>query len=124
MWSVFVKIFLNILKGPNLLQIYNLAAPKAAYVFFTICIFSPLFEEMLFRYAPIKIAKSLKQEIIFPTILITSAIFGIVHEGLYGILQAGGAGFILSILFIKNNYSYLSSVVTHMLCNIMIMYIL
>ncbi len=86
--------------------------------FFLSCIMAPLWEEIIFRKLPIDLAKSTgKKEIMLPVILASSVIFGIGHQGVPSILLQGVGGFIISCLYIKNGYSYWSSVTLHFMWN-------
>jgi len=86
--------------------------------FFFACIMAPIIEEVLFRMTPISILKaSGKKELIIPGILFTSIIFGLMHDGAISILLQGVFGLVASMLYIKNNYSYWSSVILHFAWN-------
>lgn len=99
--------------------------PSKYFIFFSYCIFPPLFEELLFRHVPIRFAKAAGEKYIIPTIIFTSAIFGLVHgNGMYSVLIQGVGGFVLSCLYIKNNYSYWSTVTAHSLWNISVIYLI
>lgn len=126
LWIVFIEFFINLIYGYPILQIsFSAPDPSPLFLFFSACIYSPLFEEMLFRYAPITIARSFGEKAILPTILISSTVFGLMHGyGMYSVLMQGVGGFIFSCLYIKNNYSYLSSVAAHFLWNTSVIYLL
>lgn len=127
LWIIFIQFLLNYMYGYNVFQIgpFFPPPPSSLFIFFSACIFAPFFEEALFRYAPISIVRSYGEKKILPMIVITSAIFGWVHgHGMYSILVQGVGGFILSCLYIKNNYSYLSSVAAHFLWNLSVIYLL
>lgn len=84
------------------------------YIVFMLCIWAPLWEEALYRYGPITIAKSIGNQYVMPVVIMSSCIFGWGHgESHDGVLIQGVLGFIFSIVYIKNNYSYLSSVFLH-----------
>lgn len=85
---------------------------------------APLIEELFFRHFPIQIIKATgKKELLWPTILFTSALFGIMHDGYPSILLQGVGGLLLSIVYIKNNYSYWSSVALHAMWNLSLLLI-
>lgn len=85
--------------------------------FFFMCISAPIWEEALFRFAPIEIIRKTKKSLLFPFIIITSIVFGWLHGSVENIWMQGVFGLIASVLYIKNNYSYLSSVCLHFLWN-------
>lgn len=88
-------------------------------------ILTPLWEELAFRYIPITFAKLLGQAFILPTIFLSSLMFGFGHPGgMIALLLQGVGGFIYSILYIRNNYSYWSTVTAHAMWNITTMLIL
>lgn len=95
------------------------------YDFFFACIFAPLWEELVYRYAAISILKKLGQEFIVPGVIISSAIFGWGHHyGPISLLIQGVGGLIFSYTYIKNNYSYWSSVLLHFLWNFSVGYLI
>ena len=85
------------------------------YSFFFTCIWAPLWEEMMYRWAPIKFAKQLSIEIVWPVIIIASATFGWGHgdcpEGVF--LQG-----VLGIIF-SGVYLYTGKIWTSMLVHSM-----
>jgi membrane protease YdiL (CAAX protease family) len=90
--------------------------------FFFSVIFAPLWEELAFRHAPYLIAKklneSLKVNFTWPIMILSSVIFGWGHGlGPISLLIQGVAGLALSYAYLKNNYSYWSSVIVHALWN-------
>lgn len=86
--------------------------------FFKICILAPLIEELVFRYAPLTIAKNAGRKYILPTMIISSFIFGVLHPNSPSpLLMQGVAGFILSCIYLKNNNSYCSAVMVHFMWN-------
>lgn len=104
---------------------FSISADKDLISRFTISnilgalIFAPLFEELVYRYAPIKIAKDLGGALIIPVILISSALFGWGHgNGIISVIFQGMLGFFASVLYIKNGHSYWSAVFLHFLWNL------
>lgn len=97
--------------------------------FFFACIFAPLWEELAFRHAPMLIAKhfnkaSKKVNLTWPVVIISSVIFGWGHgQGPISLLIQGVGGLLFSWVYLKNNYSYWSSVALHCLWNISLTYI-
>lgn len=97
-------------------------------IFFFSCIIAPLWEELVFRHAPLQITKKLNQvlnvDFTWPVIFISSAIFGWGHgQQAVSILIQGVMGVVFSIVYIRNNYSYWSSTVLHFLWNSSVYYI-
>ena len=86
--------------------------------FFFAVILAPLWEELAFRHAPALIAKALGEKLLMPIIIISSIIFGWEHgHGPESLLLQGVMGFIFFSVYVKNNYSYWSSVTLHSLWN-------
>jgi membrane protease YdiL (CAAX protease family) len=116
-WIALISSFYDYLYAP--LQISPFQHP-IGILFLQMCIFAPICEELVFRHFPIQLMKSLgKKELMLPTILFTSVIFGWCHLKLTPIAPAlqGVMGLILSVLYIKNNYSYWSAVTLHFMWN-------
>lgn len=86
-------------------------------------VIAPVVEEIIFRAAPIGLVKD-KPALMFPTIILSSALFGYLHFGPVSWLVQGIMGFILSLIYIKNNYSYWSVVALHALWNSYCVFIL
>ncbi len=80
-------------------------------------IFTGFWEEMAFRVAPIKIAKIINPELLWPVIFISSIIFGWGHGGLHGLMFQGVMGLGFSYVYIKTKYSYISVAILHMMWN-------
>jgi len=86
--------------------------------FFLSCLWAPVWEEAVFRWAPLEIGKKLGKEFIMPVIIISSAIFGWAHGmGPVSLLVQGMMGMVKSWVYLKNN-SYVSVVILHALWNI------
>jgi hypothetical protein len=87
-------------------------------IFFFSCILAPLWEELAFRVIPITIAKEYGKQYILPVVILSSLIFGWGHGmGPISLLIQGVMGFVMAIVYIKNNYSYWSSVALHSMWN-------
>lgn len=83
------------------------------------CILAPLWEELAFRYIPIRIATLINPTLIMPVVLLSSLIFGWGHGyGTVSLLQQGVMGLIFSWVYIKNNNSYWSSTILHAMWNL------
>jgi membrane protease YdiL (CAAX protease family) len=88
------------------------------FTFFFAVIWAPLWEELVFRHAPALLAKALGEKFLLPIMIISSALFGWGHgNGPESLLIQGVMGFILFYIYIKNGYSYWSSVTLHALWN-------
>lgn len=93
--------------------------------FFFLCVSAPLWEEAAFRYAPITIAKNFGSQFYLPVIILSSVLFGWGHgSGPISLLIQGVGGFTFSLLYIKNNFSYWSSVSAHFLWNFSLSFLL
>ena len=116
--------------------------PSADDIFFTV-LMAPLWEELAFRYVPYRIAqwfellmrkidyllldkKLLSKHLpvtanfalMIPIMVCATLIFGWGHgNGTISLLIQGVGGLLLSIVYIKNNYSYWSSVTLHAMWN-------
>lgn len=89
-----------------------------AYVFFA-CVMAPLTEEVVFRLFPLTLTRKLDDKSKVATILASSIIFGFAHKnGYYSILFQGVMGLVFACVYVKNNYSYWSSVILHSLWNL------
>lgn len=98
----------------------SLIPPK----FFILVILAPLYEELVFRVVPIKIAALFGKESLFPIIVLASVIFGLGHSYQYSIgslslLFQGLGSLIYFWLYIRNGYSYLSIVTLHATWNLL-----
>lgn len=101
--------------------------PKMRYIFFFTCIMAPLWEESVFRYFAIRVGqlgdKLMGQSwLLFPMILVSSIVFGILHGSVLNILFQGFGGLVLCWLYLKNGNSYWSVVITHALWNFIIIF--
>ena len=97
--------------------------------FIMFCVFTPIWEEAVFRYAPMQIAKRLKDnfnvDLFLPIILIASAIFGANHSlGIISMALQGALGMLLCYIYMRTKYSYWSVVAIHAIRNISVFYIL
>lgn len=92
-------------------------------MYFGALVMAPLIEEIIFRVAPIGLVKD-KPELIYPTIILSSALFGYLHYGAMSWPIQGVLGFILSVIYLKNGYSYWSVVLLHFMWNAYVIFIL
>lgn len=86
-------------------------------------ILSPVIEELVFRVGPIGLVKD-SPKLILPTIILSSALFGYLHQGAISWPVQGVFGFLLSVVYIKNNRSYWSIVLLHAMWNTYVTFIL
>lgn len=115
---VWINVVYHLLDKIKTSPTFIFLSPSIWYNAFTCCILAPLWEELVYRYGPITIARNAGKQYILPTIVIVSAIFGMQHyDSPHPILFQGVMGFIFSLLYIKNNYSYWSSVTLHCMWN-------
>lgn len=87
------------------------------------CIFAPFMEEFFWRWAPITLMRHNKNwdKTKWAFVVIVSFLFGVWHGDYSNVYQQGVVGFFLGWVYIKNNYSYLSSVFLHMCWNFLIL---
>src|SRR6478609_1008902 len=100
------------------LQIFAFA-PSESYKFISMCLFAPICEEILFRMPLSIVKKWLNQDIfILYCIILSSMIFGYMHKmGVWSIPIQGVAGLLFCYVYLKNGYSYVSSVLMHFIIN-------
>jgi len=104
--------------------------PSPWILFFLACIMAPLWEEIVFRYFPLRLAQAIEKAVapeqpkinlVLPAVMFTSVIFGLVHGSVFNILFQGVSGILLAWVFLKNN-SYWSAVILHSLWNTMLLF--
>lgn len=93
-------------------------------MFFLACVFAPLWEEAVFRFFPLSIAKGIDSKYTWPIVVVSSIIFGLAHGSILNILIQGFGGFLLAGVYIKNGWSYKSSVAYHFTWNLMVAFVL
>lgn len=109
--------------------IRNSASDVSEYLFFS-CLCAPIFEELMFRHVPLQLTKlvqlpseALKLKLLMLTVLLSSLIFGLAHgRGWESVLIQGVGGLALCWVYIKNGYSYWSSVTAHALWNLICLF--
>lgn len=91
------------------------------YTFINMCIWAPFFEEVIYRL-PLSVAKSFKiKGLVMYTVIISSVMFGQDHwGGQWTVPMQGVLGLLFCWVYIKNGYSYLSTVLMHFLINLYI----
>jgi len=146
-WTILMTLFLRVGLGIGLNEIrIMILAQMSIYtkipaaigsnplaMFFFACVLAPLWEEAVFRYAPFKIARSLesvsscelfgylpKTTCLFPAMVMSSIIFGLMHGGVVNIMFQGFTGMFLAWVMVKSGYPY--AVLAHSLWNFMLMF--
>lgn len=99
--------------------------PFSMTKFFSFCVLAPIWEEALFRYAPIEFVRRTTtaekfKELQMPLVILISIVFGWMHGSVQNIWIQGVSGLGLGWVYIKNDFSYKSSVILHSLWNFMI----
>jgi membrane protease YdiL (CAAX protease family) len=100
--------------------------PVTMNYLFYLCVMVPFLEELIFRHLPIYILK--KTEIFnrnkWYFIALIGIIFGWMHGSIINVWCQGLVGIALGWVYIKNNYSYISSVCAHSLYNLLVAFII
>lgn len=131
LWTLILKFGLNSLAGiPIIDQFFGFDAPQPskAFLFVDNCVIPPLWEELCWRLVPISIGLWLSKKfndytILLPIIIGSSINFGWGHgHGEISVLLQGVMGFVFACLYIKNGFSYWSTVITHFLWNFLVGY--
>ena len=96
--------------------------------FLTACFLAPLWEESVFRYAPIRFAQFCdtlvgKPWMLLPIVFMSSIIFGILHGSVINIIFQGVGGLMLCWIYLKNGNSYWSVVIAHAVWNFLIIFL-
>lgn len=94
--------------------------PSIWFTIFMSCIWAPLWEETIFRYAPLQLIRGSQIDPV-PVVLLSSALFGWLHGGAGNVMIQGVYGLIFSWVYIKNEYSLVSSMTLHSLWNASVM---
>jgi len=89
---------------------------------FTALITAPIFEEMIFRYAPLELLKSTQifRENKWLIVFLIGILFGWLHGNYYNVYCQGVMGVAFGWVYIKNQMSYISAVVAHSLYNFLV----
>lgn len=128
-WVLILMSFLRNLNTADLLM----QVDEPEFVFFMACIWAPIWEEVAFRWFPITIANKFDKKfgmgLLWPLVIVSSLIFGWGHgnenwPAPIAILVQGVGGLIMSILYIKNNNSLVSSMVLHSMWNTLVIFII
>lgn len=111
-WTMFFTSFITVVKSAQFM--FN--QPTALYMFVRTCIMAPLAEELIFRKGVLDIFKDSKH--IIPVVILSSVVFGMLHNNAYNLWIQGVFGLIFSWVYIKNGYCYWSSVILHSMWNL------
>lgn len=87
-----------------------------------ILILCPLWEELAFRVIPIQIARVVPRNLTWPIVLMAGFIFGWYHGSLANIIMQGVLGVIMTWVYIRNGFSFMSSFLTHAFYNLIVVY--
>lgn len=101
-------------------------SPVSGVYLFYLCVMVPFLEEFIFRFLPIEILKNTE---IFKRhkwyfIILIGIIFGWAHGSIINVYCQGVVGIALGWVYIRNQYSYLSSVTLHSLYNFLVAFII
>lgn len=132
LWVIILKFVLNNIAGVHIIGQFGLfdlgPQPSKLYQFVDMCVIPPLWEELCWRFVPISIGLYLAKKfndynILIPIIIGSSINFGWGHgNGEISVLLQGVMGFVFACVYIKNGFSYWSSVTVHFLWNSLISY--
>lgn len=119
LWMLIATNLLIYLSGGVLITTLP-SFPPERYVLFFSLIWAPIWEEMVFRWAPIQLALRTNEKYLGPIIILASAAFGIAHGfPQEGVLIQGILGLILSGVY-RYTEKIWCSIVTHSLYNLSI----
>jgi hypothetical protein len=91
----------------------------------TNCVLAPLWEEAMYRWAPLIIAYKINKEIVWPTAIFMTLTFGWAHGyGMHGIYFQGMMGLFCSFVFIKCGMQFRWALAFHILWNILCLLLL
>lgn len=114
LWVSLITVLLEVVFTTNQCA-YRYSSPFIVEVFLVV-ILAPLWEELVFRALPLTFIKDYPK-LLIPVMVFTSIIFGLLHGEPINILIQGVMGFVMASVYIKNGYSYWSSVAIHALWN-------
>jgi membrane protease YdiL (CAAX protease family) len=119
-----VVFFILVLKRYAPRYLYQLG-PTQSQQIFAACVVAPLIEEVIFRLLPIQIARRIFAEKFedfkYYFVVLLAVIFGGMHGWIGNVFIQGVGGVFLGWVYIRNGYSYWSSVTVHALWNFMLM---
>lgn len=125
-----MKLF-NIAVGYTVMLLYtslffklNKALSSISGDFIHSCVIAPLWETLVFIWAPLALVKD-KKHLWYPVIIIASFVFGIGHKtSVHPILIQGVFGVIFSTVYIRNGFSFWSAVFLHALWNFTVIFLI
>lgn len=120
---VSIGVVISLLWANFLDWVYSwLTEGSAAYEAVFTYLVAPVWEEALYRYFPLFIARKLGQEYIFPFVVASSILFGWGHEGgtHEGVVLQGLLGLVFSWAYIKTGYKLYVPILIHMIYNILV----
>lgn len=120
LWLFFIKFFLFFIYSEDLVKILSKDLSNIKSVIFENCFLAPIWEEFVFRVFPLTVILSLnkknKEELLIPTIIFTSIIFGLAHGNPMNILIQSAGGVIMSYIYLEYR-SYMWCVIYHSFWN-------
>ncbi len=85
------------------------------------CVITPLWEEAVYRYAPIEICKILNEKLIVPVVISVSFLFGFGHEGIIeNIYYQGVFGLALSYVYLNSKHPFTAVFLMHATWNFLV----
>lgn len=89
------------------------------FIFLSACVLAPLVEELMYRYPLVLLKNQNLPKLTLVAVVISSVLFGYAHwGGPWTVPVQGVAGIIFAWVFLKNGYSYVSSVLCHFTVNL------
>lgn len=90
------------------------------------CVLAPVTEEIFFRWAPFQFIRGSKdfEKYKWPLIVVTSFIFGFIHGNIINVYIQGVLGIFFAWVYLKNNFSLISSITAHAIWNFLILWLL
>lgn len=83
-----------------------------------VMLFAPLWEELAFRVGPFFLVRIFGKNLLVPVFIMSCIVFGWLHGyGIISLLIQGVCGIALAWVYVKNGFSYWSSVALHALYN-------
>jgi len=119
MWATFILfIYKSFIPEFGTIKLQFMFVESTIHSFISMCILAPLVEEVFFR-KPLSLLKKFEHEkIILLYVLFSSTLFGYIHsQGAWSVPIQGVAGLLFCYVYLKNGYSYISSVACHFLVN-------
>ena len=117
-WAYLIYHLIDLVRPAQIQLFPFIQQPLPAEIFLKTCLLAPIWEELFFRFVPIKLCKKFKldKSIVWTIVIGTSIYFGNGHPSMVGVFAQGMLGFLLSWLYIKNN-SLILNILCHFLWN-------